>query len=314
MSKRASSSLSNWNEPEPGTMSRADLRKLVDLLSDDECTYLLAAVQDTVAGERFWEGDSGLFYNDYVKLRYFRVGSNAPTAPVIDHDSFVPMFVTKAYPSSPKQPLPAPSSVPLPLDQALRRRRSRRTYSDDGIDLSTLSTLLHHSCGVTATVAAYGFAELPLRTFPTHGGLQSPEVYLWARAVAGLHRGLYHYRAADHSLELLQHGDFGARLTAIAYNEQYVGQAAAVLLLTGTHDRLRWKYGERAYRFLCMDAGFLGENVYLVCEGLGLGACAISGFAQDAMEDLLGIDGRNELAVLMLTVGVPVDEATVTSE
>ena len=264
-------------------------------------------MEDTVAGERFWEGDAGLFYNDYVKLRFFRIGRNVPTAPVIDHDAFVPMYVTKAYPGVERRRLPEPSPVDLPLDQAVQRRRSRRNYTGDGVPLNQLSALLRHGCGVSATVSAYGYERLPLRTFPTHGGLQSPETYLWARAVADLEPGLYHYEPRSHSLELLQLGDFASRLTAIAFGEQYVGEAAAVLLVTGMYDRLRWKYGERAYRFLCMDAGFLGENVYLVCEGLGLSVCAISGFAQDAVEDLLGVDGRQELALLMLTVGVPAD-------
>jgi SagB-type dehydrogenase family enzyme len=85
-----------------------------------------------------------------------------------------------------------------------------------------------------------------------------------------------------------------------------------VLLLAGVHDRLRWKYGDRAYRFLCMDTGFVAENVYLVCEGLGLAACAISGFAQDGLESLLGIDGRNELALLMITVGMQPDAPPIT--
>lgn len=280
----------------------------MDLLSEDECAYLLSAVRDVVEGERFWEGDSGLFYNDYVKLRFFRIGRNAPTAPVIDHDSFVPMFVTKAYPGAERCALPEPFTMDARLDVALRRRRSRRDYTADPVDLRTLSALLHYGCGVSATVPAYGYQQFPLRTFPTHGGLQSPELYLWARAVTELQPGIYHYEPHSHSLELLQPGDFAPRLTATAFGEQYVGDAAAVLLVTGMYDRLRWKYGERAYRFLCMDAGFLGENLYLACEGLGLGACAVSGFAQDAVEDLLGIDGHQELAVLMLTVGVPAGE------
>ena len=57
-----------------------------------------------------------------------------------------------------------------------------------------------------------------------------------------------------------------------------------------------------------MDVGFLGENLYLVAEALNLGACAISGFAQDAAEELLGVDGKRELALLLLTIGMRSDE------
>jgi SagB-type dehydrogenase family enzyme len=99
-------------------------------------------------------------------------------------------------------------------------------------------------------------------------------------------------------------GDHRPRLQELAFGEDYVARAGAILLITMVYDRLRWKYGDRAYRFACMDVGFLGENVYLVAEALGLGACAISGFAQDAAEELLGVDGKRELVLLLLTIGV----------
>lgn len=277
----------------------------MDLLSDDECARLLTAVSDIAAGERYWEEDSGLFYNEYVKLRHFRVRRHPPTAPSIDHSAFVPMFVTKTYQHAAQVPLPPPAPFPARLDETLARRRSRREYGETPLDLGQLSALLHYGAGVTATVPAYGFDCLPLRTFPTHGGLQSPELYLSVRAVTGVAPGIYHYEPRGHSLELLRDGDFSGRLREIAFGETYVARAAVAALLTGLYDRLRWKYGERAYRFLCMDAGFAAENLCLVSEGLGLGACPVSGFAQDAAEELLGVDGKRELAVLMLTVGTP---------
>jgi SagB-type dehydrogenase family enzyme len=309
--KRASSSSSSSTEAGPS--AHEELHRMVDLLSDDECAHLLSAVSDIAAGERFWEEDSGLFYNEYVKLRYFRVGRNTPTAPSIDHSAFVPMFVTKTYPDATQVPLPRPVPFAARLDETLAQRRSRRNYCDTPLDLNQLSALLHFGAGVTATVPAYGFECLPLRTFPTHGGLQSPELYLSVRAVAGLAAGIYHYEPRAHSLELLHDGDFGERLREFAFGEKHVAQAAVVLLLTGVYDRLRWKYGERAYRFLCMDVGFVSENLCLVSEGLGLGACPVSGFAQDAAEKLLGVDGKRELTVLMLTVGA-LDRPTPRSE
>lgn len=83
-------------------------------------------------------------------------------------------------------------------------------------------------------------------------------------------------------------------LQELAYGEPHLATAGAVLLVTVVYDRLRWKYGDRAYRFACTDVGFLGENVYLAAEAMGLGCCALSGFAQDATESLLGVDGARE--------------------
>ncbi|WP_162907296.1 SagB family peptide dehydrogenase [Allorhizocola rhizosphaerae] len=283
----------------------------MDLLSDYECAHLYSAVSDIVTGERFWEGDSGLFYHEFIKLRHFRVAANAPTAPASGHDSFVPMSVTKSYHGSPRITLPPPQPLLAPLGPTLTNRRTRRDYRDTRLDLQQLSTLLGLACGVSATVAAYGFDCLPLRTFPSHGGLQSPEVYLGVRAVDGLTPGVYHYDPRGHGLDLIMDGDPSEQLSALAFGEEYVRLAQVVLLISGVYDRLRWKYGERSYRFLCTDVGFVGQNVCLVSEGLGLGACPVSGFAQGTAEQLIGIDGRSELAMLMLTVGV-VDSATAT--
>lgn len=301
MSKASSS---HSNSTEVGPCAKEELHYLIDLLSDYECANLLRVVRDITAGERFWEGDSGLLYNEYVKLRFFRVGRNVPTAPAVDLHAFVPMCITKSYPGAQRVSLPQPPALTGLLKEALLHRRSRRDYQDSAIRLGQLSALLHYGCGVTATVPAYGFDNLPLRAFPNHGGLQSPEVYVVARAVEGLDSGIFHYEPRSHSLELLQRGDYGTRLRGLAFGEEYVAQAAAVFLVTAVYDRLRWKYGERAYRFACMDVGFLGENLYLVAEDLGLGACAVSGFAQDAAEQLVDVDGKHELALLLLTVGV----------
>jgi SagB-type dehydrogenase family enzyme len=184
------------------------------------------------------------------------------------------------------------------------RRRSRRDYSGASISPSQLSALVHYACGITGFAPAYRFTELPLRSFPSHGGLQAPEVYLSVQAVDGLPPGIYHYHVISHALESINPGNHSQRLCALAFNESYVESAAVVFLITGCYERLRWKYGERAYRFMCVDTGFLGENLYLVAEALGLGACAVSGFAQDAVEKLLSIDGKNEVALMLLTVGV----------
>lgn len=297
---KASSSRSN--SAEARLCAKEELHHLVDLLSDYECMNLLRVVRDVATGERFWEGDSGLLYNEYVKLRFFRVG-NVPAAPAVDPKAFVPMCITKSYSGAQRVSLPQPSALTGLLQETLMRRRSRRDYQDSAIRLGQLSALLYYGCGVTATVPAYGFNNLPLRAFPSHGGLQSPEVYMVARAVEGLDTGIFHYEPRSHSLELLQRGDYGNRLRALAFGEEYIAQAAVTFLVTAVYDRLRWKYGERAYRFACMDVGFLGENLYLVAEDLGLGACAVSGFAQDAAEQLIDVDGKQELALLLLTVG-----------
>jgi SagB-type dehydrogenase family enzyme len=283
--------------------TKDELLRLISVLSEYECRHLFNAVQDITEGERFWEGDFGLLYDQYVKLRYFIIGRPLPQMQDMEEHTFVPIPIVKLYQNAKRVPLP-PAELPrTALLDTLVHRRSRRDYSSTGISLSQLSTLLQYGCGVTDFVPAYGFTRLPLRSFPSHGGLQSPEVYVSVQAVDGLAAGIYHYHAIDNTLESLTLGDHSQKLYSLAFNEQHVERAAVVFLITGYYERLRWKYGERAYRFMCIDAGFLGENLYLLAEALGLGACALSGFAQDGVEELLGIDGKEEIALMLLTVG-----------
>jgi SagB-type dehydrogenase family enzyme len=75
--------------------------------------------------------------------------------------------------------------------------------------------------------------------------------------------------------------------------------------MTGCFERLRWKYGDRAYKYMCIDIGYVGQNLYLMAEALGLGACAIAGFLDDGMERFLALDNPSEFPLLLTTVGVP---------
>ena len=294
--------------------TKDELHRLVNVLSEYECKHLLNAVQDIAEGERFWEGDFGHLYNEYVKLRYFNTRRALPPSLSVEDDAFVPIPIVKSYTDAECLQLPTPNRLSASLTETITGRRSRRDYSGTSISLGQVSTLLQYACGVTDFVPAYKYARLPLRTFPSHGGLQAPEVYLSVQAVDGLPTGIYHYRAIEHALEPLTSGNHSQRLCTLAFDESYVECSAVVFLITGYYERLRWKYGERAYRFMCIDAGFLGENLYLVAEALGLGACAISGFAQDGVEELLGIDGKEEIALMLLTVGVRQDVEKVSTE
>ena len=295
--------------------ARNELRTLVDILSEDESEHLATLVRDTVAGERFWEVDAAVVYNEHVKGRYRQLGGAAPPAngeqpaapgagpPVPDAGIFAPIPIAKALDTAERISLPEPGELETSLGETLARRRTRRDFAKEPLPLGRLSTLLHHACGVTGTMAAYGYSRLPLRTFPSSGGLQAPELYLSAQAVDPLASGLYHYDPLRHELGLLRTGTFGSTLSSLALGQPWVASAAVVFVISGSYERLRWKYGERAYRFMCVDAGLVAQNLHLVAEALGLGACAIAGFADDAVERLLAIDGQDEMALLLVCSG-----------
>ena len=261
------------------------------------------------------EADIGHLYNEYVKARYHNLSRNlsniVPAGPSAENGMFVPVPIVKSYPDAEQIALPsAKESLTIGLTEALRHRRSRREYTGEAISKQQLSTLLQQACGTNGSVTGYDYTRLPLRTFPSSGGLQSPEIYLSIQAVDEVSPGLYHYNPLTHTIELLKPGDQGATLRDVGLGQPYIETSAVVMLITGYYERLRWRYGERAYRYMCMDLGFLGQNIHLVGEALGLGVCAIAGFIDDAMEELLGINGRDEMILLLMTVGVRAKEQT----
>jgi SagB-type dehydrogenase family enzyme len=288
---------------------RQELQGLIQLLSEYECKNVMRVVRQVCEGERFWEGDFGHFYNEYVKLRYFKLPRDRSTAPRLSVEgSFVPLPMTKSYAEAERIVLPEPLSFDARLIDTLIHRRSRRDFSGAAISLVVLSTLLHYACGVAGVVEAYGYSRLPVRMFPSHGGLQSSEVYLSIQSISDVPAGLYHYHPAEHVLECLKKGSQAELLSTLAFDERFFETAAVVFLVTGCYERLKWKYGERSYRFICIDAGFVAQNLYLVSQALGLGACAVSGFAQDGIEELFEIDGKNEIAMMLMPLGAIAEE------
>ena len=290
------------------SLRKRELLELVALLSDYECEHLARAVKNVAAGERFWEGDVGTFYNEYVKARYFNYVQN-PTAfgsaaPQTEAGIYAPIPIDKSYPDAECLSFPPPGSLTTNLTDLMRSRRSRREYAEGSVSLAQLSTWLMHGCGITGAIAAYGYNSVPLRTFPSTGGLQAMEVYLFVQSVDGLKSGLYHYNSAKHVLDLIKIGDHASMIKLLVPGHPGIDKSAVVLVITGCYDRVRWKYGARAYPYMCMDIGFLGENLYLAAEAMELGFCAIAGFIEDELELYLGIDGDNEMALLVGSFGL----------
>jgi SagB-type dehydrogenase family enzyme len=302
MASNGQSPQSSSEMEEAQRSAKLRLADLVGLLSEQECRRLLATVERVAAGDPFWEGDFGLLYNEYVKLRGFRTRS-VIAGVLVKEDTFRTLDLIKTYPLHRQIVLPPAGDVITRLGEAILRRRSRREYGIAALSAEQLSTLLRYGVGVTAEVPAYGVSRLPLRTFPSHGGLQAPELYVAVRNVSGVPAGIYHYEVGDHQLAEIKAGDHSNALHHAAFDEEFVQRAAVVFIVTGYYERLRWKNGERAYRFMCIDSGFVGQNLYLMSEAMGLGACAVSGFAQDQIEELIKVDGKTEIPLFLLAVG-----------
>ena len=193
---------------------------------------------------------------------------------------------------------PLPRETGSSLWKALAERRSRRDFLRVPIPLSTLAGLLWATQGVTARVE--GFA---LRTAPSAGALYPIETYLMVHRVEGLAEGLYHLDVWGKALEFLRAGNLEAEIRAAALNQEMCADAPVVFAWTAVVPRGKWKYGERAYRYIYLDAGHIAENLYLSAEDLHLGCCTVGAFLDDEVNAILGVDGEIETAVYLAAVG-----------
>jgi len=121
--------------------------------------------------------------------------------------------------------------------------------------------------------------------------------------VAGLEPGVYHYAVREHGLELLQRGDFRAAVMQTGLWQDSLGQANVCFVLSAIFQRTRWKYRERTYRYVMLEAGHVGQNLYLAATSMGLGACAVGAFLDDDLNELLGLDGVEEASLYIISVG-----------
>lgn len=207
----------------------------------------------------------------------------------------------KRYPGARRIGLPDPDlSGGLRAAEAIAGRRSTRAYSTQPMTLDELSRLLQLTTGISAD--RWGNAR---RTAPSSGALYPIELYVVAHNVEGLERGVYHYALREHSLELVRAGDYRARVVEQGIHQEFLGECGAVLFLTQILQRMRPKYQDRSYRYGLLEAGHIGENAYLAATSAGLGACGVGAFMDDAINQMLGVDGVEEAVLYMLAVGHP---------
>lgn len=236
--------------------------------------------------------DIGTIYHEWSKPKL-----QSFLGTISDWGSQPPLY--KEYTLAKRISLPYPDDFQgLHTEDAIQRRRSVRKYSNQLMTLEELSRLLYNTGGINAE--RWGNK---LRSAPSAGALYPIEVYLVVHRVEGLKAGLYHYAVKDHSLELLRVDDLRGEIVSHGLMQEFLGQANLVLVFTAIFQRLRWKYQERSYRYALIEAGHLGQNVYLAATSMGMGACAVGAFLDDNLNTMLGVDGHNEAAIYTLSVG-----------
>ena len=203
----------------------------------------------------------------------------------------------KRYPSAPKVQLEPPKvESGAPLWGVMGRRRSVRTFKKEPLAKSELSQLLWAAQGITHP--EYGF-----RTAPSAGALYPVETYLVVNSIEQIEPGVYHYAVDRYELEQLRAGDFRLQVAQSALDQEMVYHANVVFIWTAVFARSKWKYRQRAYRYIYLDAGHIAQNVALAAVALNLGSCQVGALYDKEVNALLGVDGTEESFVYMTVVG-----------
>lgn len=207
----------------------------------------------------------------------------------------------KTYPAAKKIELEKPSiEGGKPLWSAIGKRRSVRNFKDLSLKKKHLSQLLWATQGITRREMGFGF-----RVCPSAGALYPVETYLVLHDVEDIEPGIYHYGIQNYELEQLQTGDFRLNTAQAALDQDMAFSAGAVFVWTAVFGRSKWKYEQRAYRYVYLDAGHIAQNLALAAVGLDLGTCQIAALYDEEVNSLLGLDGKEESVLYMSVVGQP---------
>ncbi len=191
--------------------------------------------------------------------------------------------------------LPAPRQVgPVSVEESLAARRSERYYRQESLALAELAQLLWAAQGITIDWGG--------RTAPSAGATYPLEVFAVVGAVEGLAAGMYQYLPAEHSLVHRKSGDLRTELSEVALGQPWVREAPFVLVIAAQYERTTQRYGERGIRYVHIEVGHVGQNVYLQAGALGLGTVAVGAFSDDGVKRLLEIE---EDPLMLMPIGRP---------
>ena len=188
----------------------------------------------------------------------------------------------------------------IDLLTAFTNRESHRAYSKQPLTLEELSFLLWATQGIKQ-ILDEGHAS---RTVPSAGCRHALETYLCVLNVQGLDQGIYRYLPVEHQLLFeFTEESLNRKITKAVFGQSYPGVAAVTFIWTTIPYRMEWRYDLAAHKVIAIDAGHVCQNLYLACEAIGAGTCAIAAYDQEEMDKLLRINGQDEFTIYLASVG-----------
>jgi len=178
--------------------------------------------------------------------------------------------------------------------------RNRHLFQPSTMNGTPSSYLLWSCTGIVHQEHGYQF-----RAAPSAGALYPIETYLVVNNVEELQEGIYHYGIRRHELEVLKKGSFGKAVCRAGLDQVMCVEAAVVFIWSAIFDRSKFKYGQRAYRYIYLDAGHMAENLALAAVSIGMGSCQIGALYDDEVNELIDIDGIKESVIYMSVIGYP---------
>lgn len=186
--------------------------------------------------------------------------------------------------------LPPPGTVDgsKRVGTAIAERRSRREFESSPLTSRELGQILWAAQGITERHPI----DVDFRAAPSAGATYPLEVFvvIGEPGVTGFDPGIYQYEPQSHTLEELEEGQYLEEVATIAVDQEWIEGAALTIVITAIDDRTTKRYGSRGRRrYVPMEAGHVGENIYLQCESLDLATVAVGAFRDSDLRELLGV-------------------------
>lgn len=210
----------------------------------------------------------------------------------------------KTYNRFQKITLPPPPPPPISLHKVLLKRKSAQTFAHNGLTLEEISSILfwsagnltHNHSGTSQRPHPSGGAKYPIELYPV---IQKKE--------SGMEKGIYHYNSELHVLERLIDEEGVALRNCIrdifTDSDLFVQNAGMIVFLSFVKSKSIPTYGAPAYKLALIEAGHIGQNIYLISAALNLKCCALGIPRVEPINVLLGLDGYNETVCYAVALG-----------
>ena len=194
------------------------------------------------------------------------------------------------------------SSLSIGIQEAIVSRTSNRNFTPQQLSLEHLATILFCGYGVTRDNKGTEFIR-PFRVVPSGGALYPLEIFFYSAHLENLPTGIFHYNPLLEHIRLISEGDQTEKLSQSLISPEVGKNASLIMFITAMFERSSFKYGDRSYRFVLLEAGHVAQNINLITNGLGLGVLNIGGYYDREIDDFLGIDGVTHSTIYMLAIG-----------